>query len=569
MSEKILIPLYIILCFFLFSSLAHAWVDGTPFLLERFADKLASRPAPHLPHRVERPLLKVGDQKNFHAVDFTNEQQYVVSATLRSIGDHCYIFVADEEWNAGINSLKVEMLRRTFEESTPADSSRGIYQLETDLIGLPPDIDNDTHIYILLLDIPDSYSGGTGEFIAGYFNPVNQQHGVLHDPITGAKMESNEVEMVYLDTDPLNVLLSKAHAVLAHEFQHLIHWGYDRDEEVWVNEGCSDYAMFLCGYAPTEHIRAYEESPNVPLTYWPHGMMTRLAYYGAVYLWMLYLHEHYGGENAIRAIIRNKANGISGINSGLFYVRGEPALFDSIFTDWKIANYLDDMEFEDGRYGYKEVDLSIRLNQKHSMYPVYQNRRSQDAWSSDYISFRHPPGNGNLIINFSNESPYKYDVKLVEFDNNRPISIKDMKLSNSDTGSVYISDFGKIINQVVMIPSIQPSSGISDTLPLSYSYEARIGEKVRFRTNVLPNPVHPSYWDIVAVSNENIGEDGPMVTVTGNNNLTIAEREKMRKLENGNIYTYQIYLPAGQSPKEVKWEIYYFDEKISSGRLSN
>ena len=30
---------------------------------------------------------------------------------------------------------------------------------------------------------------------------------------------------------------------LAHEFQHMIHWANDRNEDTWVNEGMSDLAM--------------------------------------------------------------------------------------------------------------------------------------------------------------------------------------------------------------------------------------------------------------------------------------------------------------------------------------
>jgi len=576
-SIKSIILLCVLMTLFLYVNSVYAWLDGTPILLEKFGHLVSYSGdedyIPHAPNK-EVPLLfdfKIGEQRDFNAVDFNKNQQYIVSATLRSKGEHCYIFVENGEWNSRVTPLDVEKLRRVFEDSTPGDVSRGIYQIETQLIGVPPDIDNDTHIYILLLDIPDSYNSSTDTFIAGYFNPVNQQRGILRDPMTGARVKSNEIEIIYLDTNPLKLWLSKSHSVLAHEFQHLLHWEYDSDEDIWVNEGCSEYAMFLCGYSPNEHIEAYEKNPDVPLTYWPSGMKSELSYYGSVYLWMLYLHEHYGGEDTIGAIVRNKANGISGINSVLQHSVGEPALFDSVFADWKVANYLDEADFEDGRYGYNEIDISISLISGHHLYPFYQNQKIEGAWASDYISFDNPPGNGDLIINFINNSPYRFDIKLIELNNSRPVSLEDLKLTNSGTGSVRIIDFGRNVNRVVMVPSIQPSGDISGLLSANYSYETRIGGKVSFKTNIIPNPIHKKYWDIVAISNESLGADTPLVTVISGN-TTIAKLEEMQKLENGNTYTYQIYLPANQSDesiskKDVIWEVYYFNEKVGEGKL--
>ena len=48
------------------------------------------------------------------------------------------------------------------------------------------------------------------------------------------------------------------YGVLAHEFQHMIHWKQDRNETSWMNEGFSEVAVLLNGYyvggADTEYI---------------------------------------------------------------------------------------------------------------------------------------------------------------------------------------------------------------------------------------------------------------------------------------------------------------------------
>ena len=57
-------------------------------------------------------------------------------------------------------------LIRVFEQRTLSDRNRGIYQIETQAFGQPPNVDNDDRIYILLLDIPDRFRL-QGEFIGG------------------------------------------------------------------------------------------------------------------------------------------------------------------------------------------------------------------------------------------------------------------------------------------------------------------------------------------------------------------------------------------------------------------
>lgn len=142
--------------------------------------------------------------------------------------------------------------------------------------------------------------------------------------------------------------------IVAHELQHLIHYDRDPDEELWVDEGCADFAQFLCGYGhPIDQIAYYLVfHPFTSLTFWGGG----LENYGASYLFILYLYEHYGGAGTISSIVAEQANGIEGINNVLKASRIHKD-FDRIFQDWTVANYLDDTTFADGIYGYKTLDI--------------------------------------------------------------------------------------------------------------------------------------------------------------------------------------------------------------------
>jgi len=248
---------------------------------------------------------QIGEQRRFCAVNyFKSISAYFTTATCRAVGDYCYIFVEDSQWDKRkVTGTGVAKLKRAFDDATPGDSTKGIYEILTDSIGQPPDdIDLDPRIYILILDIPDGYNG-SNNFVAGYFQPLNQNQGNQRDPGTGMQFSSNEVEMIYIDSDPLNTDDILSREILAHEFQHLIHWRSDPNEDIWINEGCSDYAaLTLCGYGNGRrswHLDAFERAPQTSLVYWPYGMVSPLANYGAAYLWIVYLHEHYGGAQTI------------------------------------------------------------------------------------------------------------------------------------------------------------------------------------------------------------------------------------------------------------------------------
>src|SRR5690606_31213376 len=86
-----------------------------------------------------------------------------------------------------------------------------------------------------------------GHGIAGYYSSSDQYSRL-------AQPRSNEKEMFYVNLDWVNSLFGPAfqsyETVLAHEFQHMIHWHTDRNEETWLNEGLSEFAQDVAGYGP-------------------------------------------------------------------------------------------------------------------------------------------------------------------------------------------------------------------------------------------------------------------------------------------------------------------------------
>jgi hypothetical protein len=549
-------------------SMAHGWIDGTPFFFEGEGFKFNRSLDLSAPAQPCAPQMEVGNRQSFFSIDFRKHEQYIVHTTLQKVGKFCYIFVEDSQWKHTVNAATVEAVRHAFDDATPADRTRGIYQIETELFGNPPNIDGEKRIYILLLDIRDlvTVSGG---FIGGFFSPVDQQQGVLQHPEFGTLVHSNERDMIYIDTHPLDAGGEKGLGVLAHEFQHLIHWRHDKDESIWVNEGCSDYAMFICGFSAEDHVTPFERNARVSLVNWPHGTRSQLSHYGAAYIWMLYLHEHYGGPETIAAVIKHRGNGITGINNAL-HSRGVTKTFSTIFADWKVANFLDDSQFAKGQYGYRNERLNLRLHRNHQSHPIAVTGNRLDVYEADYIGLSATGGEGALNIAFETDGKHPYDVRVIELQASLPITVRHMPLNRDGKAQLTIENFGTTVEQVILVPSVQPESYSSNGKTSSYAYSTRRGENVEFRFAVMPNPVHSRYWDIIAVPDDSIGVVAPLIAVTDGESVlksVITHRTPMKSIRAGELYTHPLYLSLSVNPENVRWKVFFFEALVGEGNL--
>ncbi|MEJ2105671.1 MAG: hypothetical protein P8X47_14015, partial [Ignavibacteriaceae bacterium] len=154
----------------------------------------------------------IGYSKFWLANDFTGGSDYSVASTCRAVGTHCYVFVADDVWGTYVDSNAVAAVVNDFDNQTPANPNKGIFQADVDTFGDPPDVDGDPRIIILILDIRDGYSG-SGGYIAGYFDPANETRGA-----------GQAAEIYFMDANPTNLKtttgLNNALSTAAHEFQH-------------------------------------------------------------------------------------------------------------------------------------------------------------------------------------------------------------------------------------------------------------------------------------------------------------------------------------------------------------
>ena len=162
-------------------------------------------------------------------------------ATCRAVGENSYVFISNTEWNVHINQDDVDLIMFRLEEETVNSAEIGIIEMDTTYFGqIPDELDNDPKV-IFFFSALGSYGGSTFD---GYFSSYNQ---MTEAEAVAAEGHSNECEMLYMSCNPVNPSAISTLSVLAHELQHLIHFGYDPNEETWVDEGCAELAMVLFG----------------------------------------------------------------------------------------------------------------------------------------------------------------------------------------------------------------------------------------------------------------------------------------------------------------------------------
>lgn len=253
-----------------------------------------------------------------------------------------------------------------------------------------PGIDNDPRVHIL-------HSVETGSGVAGYFSSADGFSRLANE-------YSNEKEMFYISLSWLNSIedYESYETVIAHEFQHMVHWANDRNEETWLNEGFSEFAQEVAGYEPdTGFARSFSNTPDTQLNTWNEVNSGNGDHYGSAYLFAAYFAQRFGSD-LTKAVVANPLNGPAGFTDTLTKA-GLTDNFESIFGDWLIANYVDDVNALglDGVYGYRKFEQPAPfVEQTHEQYPAAQNT-TVNNYAADYILLR---GEKPLTIEFTGQT---------------------------------------------------------------------------------------------------------------------------------------------------------------------
>jgi len=323
-----------------------------------------------------------GDTDTFWATNVQTNENFEVDATLRYVTPHLYFWVQDD---VDFDQGELTALADAFENK--------IYPTDREFFGSEwtPGIDQDPHIYIL-------YARGIGYSIAGYFSAADEVHPLAHE-------YSNAHEMFLFNADNTQLRSEFTYGVLAHEFQHMIHWYQDRNETSWINEGFSEVASFLNDYDPGGFDWLYISDPDLQLNDWPNEQDCTSPHYGSGFLFLTYFLDRFG-EDATKALVKDPDNGFDSVDNVLGTIgavdglTGQPILADDLFMDWAVTNYLLDDSVADGRYAYHNYPGANHSPATETVSSCPQAPFSRDVhqYGVDYVSIPCP---GEFTLTFT------------------------------------------------------------------------------------------------------------------------------------------------------------------------
>ena len=332
------------------------------------------RPFDYTVVNAEPPRRVPNALRTFWVIDAATGEHREVTARLRVQTEHAAMWVEEGLWH-DVQQL-IEAAQR-FETQIYA-TTRAVFGSEW-----TPGVDNDPHIHIL-------HTSGLGEGVLGYTSSADEFPRDSH-PF------SNEAEMITLDLGQVEPGSPIYNALLARQFQRLVQWNQDRNEERWVKEGMAELSVRVNGFAENTVERAYLRNPDTPLTVWENEEAQR----GAAYLFATYFHERLGNAGT-HALTAEPLNGIKGVEAVLAQLDGTRT-FEDFFADWLATNYLDHLDGESspGRYRYATLDLERpALAATYKSYPVTLEA-SVRQFGADYVVLR---GETDLRVQFTGET---------------------------------------------------------------------------------------------------------------------------------------------------------------------
>jgi len=289
-----------------------------------------------VPLTVPAIAYQIGDREQFWVTNSDTDEHNLITAVLRAETPHAYFWIEE-----GLNYKEADLMKlaEVFENQ--------IYPTNRAFFGSEwkPGIDEDDHLYII-------YTPGMGRNVAGYFSSIDSLHPLLQP-------YSNAHETFMISADAVKLGDEYTYSVLAHEFQHMIHWYQDRNESTWLNEGFSELAVALNGFSPGGFDMLYLADPDIQLNTWPIDSNATAAHYGSSYLFVQYFLDQFGKE-ATQALVTENTNGLKSIDavmSQLGFKTADDSRYitaEDIFINWSIANLINDDKVDQGQYAYDE-----------------------------------------------------------------------------------------------------------------------------------------------------------------------------------------------------------------------
>lgn len=303
-----------------------------------------------------------------------------VPATCVGQGPNSYVYVADDAFGTDMTQAQVDTIVHAFENATPADPGRGIYAIDVETFGDPPDVDADPHI-VLFYTKMGSFQGFTFD---GFFRNLDQSPGPT----------SNQTEMLHLNAAGANAPDTEYMlGVVAHEFVHLIAHGYDGSEQGWLDEALAEAAMVRTGYltdlpAAANYVTKTASTPLCVSSY---------SDYGATFSWGTYMLDRFGTQ-FLKDVLQDPADGRTSIEAHL----PGGATFRDVFGEFMVACVLDQPGV-DPKWGFSSIDVNALGSETAGQLDGAPHDQSSVAFGARVLRFT-PPGAGTVTITLASSA---------------------------------------------------------------------------------------------------------------------------------------------------------------------
>ncbi len=289
-----------------------------------------------------RGFPTVGEARKFWTYDLSvmPPKNIQVAATCRGLGTKVAVWVADKEWNQSVTQADVDAVLAAMEQATPRTPESGVVANNEALFGAPPKFhEDDPDLTLLLYDIPNykqySFDGFFRREDLAPFNASCAGNPMIYC--------SNELGMIHVKSQDVGGEYMQG--VIAHEYEHLAHFGKDQKEESWLDESLAELAMSYSGYEDPGNLDAYLKQPSLAL------VMEPPVNYGACFVFGGYLYQRLGLDG-VKALVTSKTTGIASIDEAESH-----GGFDPMLGEYAAANILDDTSVAEGQFGYDLFDL--------------------------------------------------------------------------------------------------------------------------------------------------------------------------------------------------------------------
>ncbi|MDA0379138.1 MAG: hypothetical protein O2899_06565 [Bacteroidetes bacterium] len=297
---------------------------------------------------LRRPLNKnrippdIGDRQSFNVSERSpNGDQTWIPMEFELVDTtalyHLWVEVAELSdgiiGQSQVNSLRTSILTGT--PSRSIDPNRGFFANNNTIFGMPPDIDGDGIVDILIYDIGTPSVAG---YVSGADQLVNQPDG-----------QGNQRDILYLDSRFAASSPQTLNTVAAHEYAHLINFSYEY-YITFLSEGMAEFASVMNGYygRAITYISSVSEV-SLPLFTWESPPNTAdTKDYERGNLFVSYIGQQLGPAVVGEIMSDPGPKSVGGLNAVLS--RHGSSLGD-VLVDFHTANLLNDRSI-DPAFGY-------------------------------------------------------------------------------------------------------------------------------------------------------------------------------------------------------------------------